>query len=303
MNHMKTIATKILLLSTVILLSIDLTYAQSECADDANIFHFTYDNKSYQVIKENKTWEEAAACALERGGFLAEINNQAEQDTIFASLKSSECNIDLNQTISSDGGDRAYVWIGGNDLKTEGTWIWDGDNDESGTQFWSGKGTIPTGGPTGSPVGGLYNNFYSNTLLGGAMEPDDFGSAQDALAIALNASTMFHEEGEWNDLDETNQLYYIVEYSEVLSASDLEFMGKVKLYPNIVGDYLTVEINKDFSLKSISVLNSLGQEIKTFETNDNSKYQILNFSTLDNGVYFVKIVSDKDQMMIRKIIK
>jgi len=44
----------------------------AQCADQQNVFAFTYNGKAYEIIKENKTWLNAAACAVSRGGYLAE---------------------------------------------------------------------------------------------------------------------------------------------------------------------------------------------------------------------------------------
>ena len=35
-----------------------------QCADNSNIYSFVYGGKTYEVIRENKTWSDAAACAL-----------------------------------------------------------------------------------------------------------------------------------------------------------------------------------------------------------------------------------------------
>ncbi len=170
------------------------TVTAGDCADESNITTFMHDGKTYEIIEENKTWSAAASCAVERGGFLAEINDQAEQDAIFDALENA--NINVFNTTAGDGGGASYVWIGGNDIATEGTWILDGDNDGQGAQFWMGD-------LNGNPVGGLYNNW--------GMEPDDFGSGQDALGLALTDWPLGLA-GQWNDLDENNGLYYVVEF-------------------------------------------------------------------------------------------
>ena len=44
------------------------------------------------------------------------------------------------------------------------------------------------------------------------MEPDNFNGSQDALALSINGWP-FGTSGEWNDIDETNRLYFIIEYN------------------------------------------------------------------------------------------
>lgn len=176
--------------------NINITNAVPACVDDeANVTLFVYSNKNYEIVQETKTWEEAAACAVARGGQLVEINDQAEQDEIFLQLGNAAI-VNAN-TIAPDGGGGAYVWIGGNDLETEGNWIWDGDNDNAGDQFWQGD-------VTGAPVGGLYNNWGD--------EPDNAGE-QDALGLSLDGWPL-GVAGEWNDVQATNNLYYVIEYPE-----------------------------------------------------------------------------------------
>ena len=118
----------------------------------------------------------------------------------------SNANIEVDNTVAPDGGGGSYVWLGGNDLAEEGTWIWDGDNDGNGTQFWQGAAD-------GAPVGGLYNNWGN--------EPDDW-NGQDALGLSLNGWPL-GVAGEWNDVDETNSLYFVIEYTGIVGLEDNKF--------------------------------------------------------------------------------
>lgn len=173
----------------------------SQCANSSNIYSFTYNNKNYELVKENKTWEEAAACAVARGGYLSEINDISEQNAIFNEL-SNNATITTSNTTAPDGGNAAYVWIGGNDMLTESSWAWNGDNNSTYTLFW--YGTFD-----GNAIGGLYNNWGKGSI--GLLEPDDYLNNQDALGLALtnwpNGSS-----GEWNDLNKDNTLYFLIEF-------------------------------------------------------------------------------------------
>ena len=112
--------------------------AFSQCASSANVFAFSHIGKNYEVIKELKNWADAANCAAARGGYLVEINNAAEQTAVFNSI--SAAGVSSTYTTVSSGGGIAYVWIGGTDKNTEGTWLWDGNNTNSGINFWNGEG-------------------------------------------------------------------------------------------------------------------------------------------------------------------
>lgn len=159
----------------------------------SGIIQFSIEGKDYELVQANLNWEEAAAFAVNRGGELARIDNEAEQEAIFNFLDNASINLD--NSIAPDGGEATYVWIGGSDLVTEGSWIWDGNNDQEGDQFWEGL-------QDGSPVGDLYNNW--------GIEPDDFGIGQDALGLALT-DWQLGLAGQWNDLDHTNELYFLIE--------------------------------------------------------------------------------------------
>lgn len=183
---------------TALILSVILSHfsANGQCVNTANIYSFAYNGKSYEVVKENKAWLNASLCAVSRGGSLAEINDAAEQNALYMAVLNA--GIINGNTVAPDGGGGAYVWLGGNDLAVEGNWIWDGNNDNIGSQFWLGTSS-------GSSVGGLYNNWGN--------EPDDY-FGQDALALSLNGWPL-GVSGEWNDVDHTNLLYYIIEYPAV----------------------------------------------------------------------------------------
>lgn len=276
---MKIITTKILAVLSTCLLCYFVGFGQ--CASSSNIHTFMYDGTTYEVIKENKTWAEAAACAVERGGMLAEINDADEQNAIFSEL-TSNANIDNSKTNSPDGRG-SYVWIGGNDLNVEGNWIWDGNDDKVGTQFW--MGTV-----TGSAVGGLYNNWGD--------EPDDSGG-QDALGLALSAWPL-GQAGQWNDVDHTNTLYFVVEYSSATDI-DVELGHAIKLYPNPAKDFLMIE-SENVALEEIMIFSPLGQQLTSVFAHNSSVIRI-DLSDLSAGIYLIKMRSKDGKTITKKIVK
>ncbi len=180
--------------------TVTVTVIQSTCADPANIYTFQYNGKTYELVRENKNWAAAAACAVERGGYLAEINSAEENTAIFNELMNN-AGISLNNTVSNSGGAASYVFLGGNDIASEGVWVWNGNNDADTTQFWQGDAN-------GSAVGGLYNNWGT--------EPDNFAGNQDALGIGLNVWPQptggLGVAGQWNDIPASDSLYYLIEF-------------------------------------------------------------------------------------------
>ena len=102
-------------------------------------FSIFSNNKKYEVIKELKTWEDAAACAVQRDGYLTEITSQSENDSIFDAIING-AGISTSYTSVPDAFRRgAYVWIGATDKNEEGRWFWDGNNDNIGLNFWNGN--------------------------------------------------------------------------------------------------------------------------------------------------------------------
>ena len=225
-----------------------ISIAQCVADSAANIVAFTYEGKVYEIVKETKNWADAAACAVERGGTLAEIDSQEEQDTIWSALQTA--GITLSNTTAPDGGGSAYVWIGGNDLATEGAWVWDGDNDGLSVQFWQGTSS-------GSPIGGHYNNWGN--------EPDDFNSNQDNLGLALN-NWPLGVAGQWNDVASTNQLYYVIEHPVNSNTIDESDNSKFSLYPNPTSEELTIELPFIFTIEKeqkIFIYDNAGKLVET----------------------------------------
>lgn len=160
-------------------------------------YEFTFGDHSYSIVFENLNWESAAAYASERDGYLTEINSKEEQDTIQQVLLTLTNYYD--QTTASDGGDYTHFWIGANDLSDEGAWVWDGNNDNVDVnQFWQGA-------QDGSSVNDLYNNWGN--------EPSNGAGGQHAAGIVPVGWTN-GDAGTWNDVKESNELFFIVEFND-----------------------------------------------------------------------------------------
>jgi len=255
-----------------------------QCADPSNIYSFVHDGNSYEVVKENKTWTDAVACAVSRGGYLAEINDEAEQNAVFNEL-TDNAGIVISNTENQFG--TASVWLGGTDAVTEGNWIWDGENDGTGSQFWSG-------GPSGMSVGGSYTNWGVSPP-----EPDNSGG-QDHLTIIIKPTAVNF--GLWNDLVSTNNIYYLIEYNGLVSIQNLEFKNNISIYPNPFNNFITIENNNPVAISTINIFNLLSQRLKTIHSDEIINNEI-NVSSLPNGMYILNVHFENGELISQKIVK
>lgn len=277
---MQTLAFKLGILALILTIS---SRSVSQCiSSESNVFSFQLNDRDYELVREVLSWQDAAACAVERGGKLAEIVSAGQQDLVFAELLNN-AGIDPQNTIAPDGGGASYVWLGGNDLAEEGKWIWDGDNDGSGDQFWQGA-------VNGNPV----NNHYVNW----GIEPDNF-SNQDALGLAYT-NWPLGVAGQWNDIKASNQLYFLIEYpgepSQLLyPQSELSF----QLYPNPCNGRFKIKRNDQDSqiLGKLEIFDLQGIKVRVFDFPDPGHF--LDISDLTNGFYRV-ILPDNSSAILAK---
>ncbi|TRW23021.1 T9SS type A sorting domain-containing protein [Flavobacterium zepuense] len=260
--------------------------AHAQCASASNIYTFTYNGAQYEIVKEKKRWLNAAQCALERGGYLAEINDAAEQNAINAQI--ANAGIDIQNTKAADGGNASYVWIGGNDISTEGAWMWNGNLDAVSVQFWEGDAS-------GHAVNNLYTNWGN--------EPDDNAiGGQDGLGLAIT-NWPLGLAGQWNDIKQNNVLYYIIEYNALpLGVSDKTINNQVLITPNPATDIVTITSNHVSHIERMDVYNTTGQQIKTY-TQPEFKSGALNVSQLQSGLYIIQIQYQDGASATKKLVK
>ena len=174
----------------------------------------------YILVPLAVDFQTATAFSKQLGGNLVEFETIQESRALWRSLIEFEVinNIQekFNETLATDGGNSAYAWIGGSDDNTESistssdwnwNWKWIESNNEISRSFLWGKG---------------HNSS----------EPDDYENSQHRLAIGLegwpkNNPGNYGFAGEWNDLREDNNLWFITE----LPAND----QKIKITNNVVG--------------------------------------------------------------------
>lgn len=268
------------------------------CADPANIYSFTFGGKSYEVVKEKKTWALASACAVERGGYLAEINSLDEQLAVYDAIVNG-AGVPANYVSVPDGGGVAYVWIGATDQAAEGTWLWDGNGDGAGINFWEGQGTAGAG--NGHAVGSNYFN-WGGTSTGTPKEPDDYAANQDGAAIGLagwpSGSGSLGIAGEWNDIRLTNQLYFVIEKDGPTGMTDPPAGNSLRIFPNPVRDQLTIE--SDAAIHTVKVTDLSGALMKTIEPAGKTSFA-LSVAGLRPGSYIVILRLGDGTLISRKV--
>lgn len=122
------------------------------CLPADNCTPLVHDGRQYYFCPDALGWDDArAACQLQTGGDLVQIDDKAEDDFVIATIS-------------------ANSWVGGSDSNAEGQWFWLPD---SGPQFWSGDAN-------GAPVTSAYTNW-------GSGEPNDAGDQDCQLASKENA--------------------------------------------------------------------------------------------------------------------
>ncbi|NLF16892.1 MAG: hypothetical protein GX595_06490, partial [Lentisphaerae bacterium] len=149
----------------------------------------SYNGHYYEYVTADVSWSAAAQDATSRGGYLAIINDRAENDIL--------TNVLLR---TSEG-----AWIGLTDEQTEGQWLWvDGTPIEAGFSQWSNsaRSVEPNDGVWGNPP------YVS----------EDYGQ----IVGRANANPLLIP-GFWNDLranDPTGDASgYIVEYGQFMTSS------------------------------------------------------------------------------------
>ncbi len=84
-----------------------------------------------------------------------------------------------------------------------------------------------------------------------------------------------------------------------LSIQD-EYLKNVSIYPNPANDFVKINSVKD--IKDITIYNAMGQKIKTFLVK-NSNTSTINTTNLNNGFYYLKITTEKGEIIKQIIIQ
>ena len=97
---------------------------------------FSSGTHTYQIITKPLTWAAANSYAVSVGAHLATISSTTERDVIVNNASQS---LTTASPYAADGGNAIYLWLGGSDSVSEGTWNWvDGSNFSLFTNWGTG---------------------------------------------------------------------------------------------------------------------------------------------------------------------
>lgn len=273
----------------LLFLCINMYYVNVQiCADASDIYSFNYNGHTYEFVKEKKSWTDAAACAVARKGYLAEINDAAENAAIFNALTSTNADINTSLTTPNNVDGAAYVLIGGNDITTEGTWIWDGDNTGTSTQFWSGTAS-------GSAQNSAYNNWGTTGFT--QNDPDDYQVGQDGLAIALT-NWPLGAASQWNDITDTETIFYLIEHDTVLSNAAPEQIEDSRVF--IYENQLFIEA-VNTPIASVVLYDLTGKIVFSLATEVIPKP--IDVSQFVTGIYLAEIFAQNGNTFVQRVKK
>lgn len=241
--------------------------SQAQCSANPDLISHTYAGHTYELIKETLTWEEAAACAVARGGLLASIESQAEHDSIFQWL-STDPGTNPSGTIDVFGA--SSIWLAGTDKYTEGNWIWDGNADGTGSDFWMGNFS-------GSAVGGAFSVWGTSPP-----EPDNSGGSQNYLTWRLSGNNV----GLWNDLHAPSSLYFLVEHTSSAGLEESKIEKSLNVFPVPFKDEITIEYSDAQFINKVEILTVTGQTLLSKEFEALMKVK-LNLVDIPNGNYII----------------
>jgi hypothetical protein len=90
---------------------------------------------------------------------------------------------------------------------------------------------------------------------------------------------------------------YVQGYSEVVAGTDKFIANAFTIAPNPVNDIATINVTNNQVIESVVVVNTLGQTVMQ------GKSTTVDMSSLQSGVYMVKVFFDNGQAATKKIIK
>ena len=167
------------------------------------IIDFSAGGRDYKLVTHKQNAVSAALNAKSLGGYIVNLETAEESALVYDAITGLVANgqVDINQSRAADGGNAAYVWLGGTDN------VWSGfEGSAEGNWRWKASGTALS----------TSRSEWGSGALG--TEPDNSNGTQHYLALGLENwpagsanGAGYGNAGSWNDIDGSNSLFYIVE--------------------------------------------------------------------------------------------
>lgn len=109
------------------------------------------------------------------------------------------------------------------------------------------------------------------------------------LAVSLDDVNIHNNKEGCNSTDEINCL--------VANENVKELAHQIVISPNPTNGLITLKANQDLRIKEISIINYLGQVVRTYENTD----ETMNLNDLIPGTYFIRLNVD-NQMVTKRLI-
>ncbi len=172
-------------------------------------------------------------------------------------------------------------------------------------KHWDNGVTEP--GSSGSPLFNKHHQFVGQ-LFGGpsycGCDDTDKNDYFGKFSTSWDADTAFHAQAKyWLDPQNTGAISILGFDPNPPKNIGIEDVIKsdFQVYPNPVGQSLLIR-HQSF-VKSIEVIDIIGQIINCKLQDTNSSTTIIDVSNLSSGIYFLKIVDEKNNFTVKKFVK
>ena len=230
---------------------------------------WTFQGSTYELHKTPKSFNQAAQAANTAGSYLVEINSEEENRAVFTQVSTLISAAEFSSTTSQDGGESAYIWIGGSDQDSEGNWQW-----------INSKQTIS-----------LSRSEWGSGALGN--EPDG-GTYQNGLGLGLenwpkgsSNGSGYGNAGSWNDINTSSPLFYVTEKpipeeETVTEETPVKEETEIAIDEKSSSDTLTIDAPKKFKKKFTDKITNFDPSTDTLEI-DTDSFGIDSSATFASG--------------------
>lgn len=256
----------------------------------------TIGSKSYYLSNDFYTGFDAFGFAESEDGFVGTIRNETDNQYLVEAIK-------LNT------GGTVDVYIGYNDLITEGEFEWH-NGDPSSYNNWN-EGEPNNSGADGGPENftlvqgdGSWNDV-DGTILSRYLYEIDFVLMQtqgmaSGSAFPLGTTVNLFEATDAAGHSTTCQFEITVDDQTSIVNQALE--NGITLSPNPTKNTISLHNNSGFSIENASIYDIHGNQVHSINMSQSHKQQTLDVSLLPSGIYLLKFKGEKG-LATKRMIK